>query len=718
MIETIAMFAAAAITDVDQILPAAQRGDDIVVTGQRAERSDDYGVATQRTATRLPLSQKDTPQSVSVVTRAQIQDFQLNSANEVLATVPGVSVLATETDRSYYSARGFEITTFQVDGIGQPFAFGIQTGSLDTSFFDRIEVVRGAPGLLSFTGNPSAVVNYVRKRPYRDLRMVVGAQYGSFDNLRLDGDVSVPLTADGSIRARAVGSYLDTDSYLDRYHLTRWTGYGIVEADLGPNTVISAGYGHQNHDSDNAQWGAVPLLYGDGTQFRFDRDSNTGQPWSGWGVIDRQIFGDLTHDFGAGWTAKLSVLRRATDEDDELYYVYGNPSRTAPEGINAATGEGVFSYPGKFLGSTRNLTIDAYVNGKVNVGARAHDVMIGVQRGAELYRQFASYDFSTVGVPVPLSQLFAGTFPRPNFPDFPADPSLDRNTRRLSVYGLTRLNITDPLKVMLGGSWTHAESKGVSYGTPQNYDRKKFVPFVGATLALTPAINAYVSYAKIFNPQTIADAQNVLFPPIEGDNLEAGLKGEWFGGRLYASAALFRVHQDNTAVQTGLNPTTFQAIYVLQNAKSEGVELEVGGSPLPGLQATGGLTFLRLKLRDGNDGEARTFVPRNVGRLNITYSPRSLPALKVGTSVQYQSRIYYDTADYFGGTLVTGLNGRITQGGYALVDLFGAYDVTEHLRLGVNVRNATNNKYLSSLTFTQSYYGAPRTVLGTVTVRY
>ncbi|MEH3121613.1 MAG: TonB-dependent receptor plug domain-containing protein [Sphingomonas phyllosphaerae] len=415
MLELIAIFAAAASGDVDQVKSVQQRDEDIVVTGQRTEGSDDYGVSEQRTATRLPLSQKETPQSVSVVTRAQIQDFQLNSVNEVLATVPGVSVLAAETDRFYYSARGFEITTFQIDGIGQPFAFGIQTGSLDTSFFDRIEVVRGAPGLLSFTGNPSAVVNYVRKRPYREFHTTASAQYGSFNNLRLDSDVSVPLTADGSVRARAVGSVLDTDSHLDRYHLTRWTGYGIVEADLGPNTIVSAGYGHQDHDTDNAQWGAVPLLYGDGTRFDFARNSNTGQPWSGWGVIDRQIFGDLTHQFGNGWSAKVSVLRRAIDEDNELFYVYGNPSRTAPEGINAATGEGVFSYPGKFVGPTRNLTIDAYVNGKVSLGGRSHDVMFGIQRGAERYRQDAAYDFGQIGVAIPLSQLFAGTFPRPPF---------------------------------------------------------------------------------------------------------------------------------------------------------------------------------------------------------------------------------------------------------------------------------------------------------------
>ncbi|MGT2515260.1 TonB-dependent siderophore receptor [Sphingomonas panni] len=245
-----AMTPAPTVTDDTQ-----QRAEEIVVTGTRTEGSDDYAVKAQSTATRLPLSLRETPQSVSVVTRAQIEDFQLNDINALLATVPGVNVQAQETDRFYYSARGFDIQTFQIDGVGLPFPFQIQNGSVDTAMYDRIEVVRGAPGLLSSTGNPSAVINFIRKRPTRDVAASASAQYGSFDTLRLDGDVSVPVTQGGGIRARAVGSYLDGDSYLDRYGLRRWTGYGIVEADIGPDTVVSAGYGYQNHRSRGAMWG-------------------------------------------------------------------------------------------------------------------------------------------------------------------------------------------------------------------------------------------------------------------------------------------------------------------------------------------------------------------------------------------------------------------------------------------------------------------------------
>ena len=76
------------------------RDGDVVVTGERTENSDDYAVKAQTTATRIPLSPRETPQSVSIVTRAQIEDFQLTDVNQLLATVPGVNVQAAETDRT------------------------------------------------------------------------------------------------------------------------------------------------------------------------------------------------------------------------------------------------------------------------------------------------------------------------------------------------------------------------------------------------------------------------------------------------------------------------------------------------------------------------------------------------------------------------------------------------------------------------------------------
>ncbi|WP_294353161.1 TonB-dependent siderophore receptor [uncultured Sphingomonas sp.] len=696
----------------DTTAAAPQAGEDIVVTGARTEGSQDYTIPGQTTATRMNLSLRDTPQSVSVVTRAQIEDFQLNDVNTLLGTVPGINVQAGETDRVYFSARGFDIQTFQIDGIGVPFAFGIQTGSIDTAFYDHIEVVRGAPGLLSSTGNPSAVVNFIRKRPTRDLQVRASAQYGSFDQYRGEADLSVPITKDGSVRARAVGAYQDGDSYLDRYGLRRWVGYGIVEADLGANTTVSGGYGYQDHKSRGAMWGAIPLTYTDGTPLNFNRSSNVAPDWSSWNVIDRQIFGDITHRFGNGWIARASAIRRATDENNTLFYVYGNPVRGAPNGIGTdADGNsiGIASYPGKFRATTRNLTMEAYITGPVTLLGREHEINIGVNRSAQEYVQLSSYDNSTIGNILPYPDLFAGDFPLPNFPTtFSTDPASSQNThtRRETVYGLVRLNPGDGVKVMFGGNVTHAKSTGFSYGANTDFDATRFLPFAGATVDLSRNVSIYGSWTTIFNPQNqLLDINDRIIDPIEGENLEVGLKGEWFDGRLNATLAAFQTRQDNTAEAAGIKTvdgvtrTYYQGI----DARSRGLELDIGGQLAPGLQVTGGYTVMRIEDPEGRP--VRRYVARNTGRLNVSYTLPMLPALKLGAAAQYQSRIISPT-------------GLGRQGNYALLDLLAAYSITPNVSAAVNLRNVTNTKYLTATNFDGGYYGAPRTVMGTISVRY
>lgn len=694
-------------------LQARQAADEIVVTGARTEGSSDYTIPGQTTATRLNLTLRETPQSVSVVTRAQIEDFQLNDVNTLLGTVPGVNVQAGETDRVYFSARGFDIQTFQVDGIGVPFAFGIQTGSIDTAFYDHIEVVRGAPGLLSSTGNPSAVVNFIRKRPTKDLEVRASGQYGSFDQYRGEADVSVPITKDGSIRALAVGAYQDGDSYLDRYGLRRWVGYGILEADLGTSTTVSAGYGHQDHKSRGAMWGAIPLTYSDGTPLNFARSSNVAPDWSSWNVIDRQIFGDITHRFGNGWVARASAIRRATDENNTLFYVYGNPLRNDADGIgiDPATGlqVGIQSYPGKFRATTRNLTMEAYIAGPVTFLGREHEINIGVNRSAQDYVQQSSYDNSTIGTYLPYPDLFAGNFSLPNFPTtFSSDPASSQNThtRRETAYGLIRFNPGDAVKVMFGGNVTHAKSTGFSYGGNTDFDATRFLPFAGATVDVTSNLSLYGSYATIFNPQNqLLDINNRIIDPIAGENLELGIKGDWFAGRLNATVAVFKTRQDNTAEAAGIvteNNVT-RTYYVGIDARPEGVEIDVGGQLAPGLQMTGGYTVMRIEDPEGNP--VRRYVARNTGRLNLSYTLPMLPALKLGASAQYQSRIFSPT-------------GLGRQGNYALLDLLAAYGITPNISAAVNLRNVTNTKYLTATNFDGGYYGAPRSVLGTISVRY
>ena len=189
---------AAAETQVEAVLVTANS--DVGTT----EGSGSYTTASTSTATKLPLTLRETPQSVTVVTQQKMEDFNQTSINDVLGSVAGVTVEKIETDRTYYTSRGFDITNFQVDGLGLPLANGNVNGDLDTAIYDRVEVIRGANGLMTGAGNPSATVNMVRKRPTTQFQASVKGSAGSWENGRGEMGVSGSLVESDKLRGRTV----------------------------------------------------------------------------------------------------------------------------------------------------------------------------------------------------------------------------------------------------------------------------------------------------------------------------------------------------------------------------------------------------------------------------------------------------------------------------------------------------------------------------------
>lgn len=165
---------------------------------------------TSKGATGLELSLADTPQSETVIDSEAIETFGLTDINSMLRLATGVNVESAETDRTYYNSRGFDITSMQVDGVGMPFD-NLIVGDIDTALYDKVEIVRGANGLLTGIGNPSGTINYVRKRPTNDLLANADLTYGSWNLKRVETDVSTPLTSSGAWAARVVGVFQDKD---------------------------------------------------------------------------------------------------------------------------------------------------------------------------------------------------------------------------------------------------------------------------------------------------------------------------------------------------------------------------------------------------------------------------------------------------------------------------------------------------------------------------
>ncbi|MEG2981928.1 MAG: TonB-dependent siderophore receptor, partial [Stenotrophomonas sp.] len=176
-----------------------------------------------------------------------------------------------------YFARGFPITNLMFDGL--PTTYNADwVATADLAPYDRVEVVRGATGMMQGAGNPSAAINMVRKHPTREFQASVSASAGSWDNYRSELDISGPVNASGSVRGRFVGAYNDKDSYQDYAGRERGVFYGISEFDLSDSTTLTVGASDQN-DNNNINWGGLPVNP-DGSHMGFSRSKTFGYCWS------------------------------------------------------------------------------------------------------------------------------------------------------------------------------------------------------------------------------------------------------------------------------------------------------------------------------------------------------------------------------------------------------------------------------------------------------
>jgi len=641
---------------------------------------ESYGVRKSPSATGLNQTLRDTPQSVSVLTRTLMDDFKLDSIDRALTLATGVSVERVETDRSYYTARGFDIVNFQVDGIGMPLVYGLRHGDLDTAVYERVDVVRGANGLMNGVGSPSAAVNFVRKRPTRELRAAAGLSVGSWNDHRLDAEVSGPLNATGSVRGLLVVAAQDRDSYLDRYHHRKTVFNGMLEADLGEHTVLAIGHTQQKNRPRGTMWGALPLYFSDGTPTDYDVSTSTAPSWTYWNTNTDVSHVELRHDFGNGWQATAQLMHTEMSARGKLFYVYGTPERS--------DGSGLATWPSLYDMDQREDVLDLRATGPYRLGGRQHELIVGASTARSSLRDQSAY--GPIGDPLPDLSTWNGDFAEPAWGP-PVDGS-DFRDRQHSLYAATRLNPIDPLKLIVGANTTWLKSSGTSYGDPRTRDEHKLVPYLGAVFDLSRHYSLYASHTAIFKPQSELGADLQPLAPVKGRAMEAGVKGEWLDGRLNASLAVFKSKQDNLAAWNrteGVNE-----IYEGVDTRSQGVELEVSGALSPRVQVQGGYT--QLSIKDASGGDTRTYTPRR--QLNLATTWRALDALKLGATLRWRDGAHRDEA---GGVV-------IRQPAYALLDLMARYDFNDHWSARLNLNNVTNEKYVSSLYWSQGYYGEPR----------
>ncbi|MDF2481943.1 MAG: TonB-dependent siderophore receptor [Stenotrophomonas indicatrix] len=666
--------------------------------GTITEGSGAYTPGTIATATRLVLTPRQTPQTISVITRAQMDDFGLDGIDDVMRVTPGISIVTYDSERTEYYARGFAVQNFQYDGIpmSRDSAYSAGNTLSDTAIYDRIEVLKGATGLLTGMGDPGATINLVRKKPGKEFAGSATLGVGRWDDYRAEVDVGGPLTADGRVRGRAVGAWQDKHSNLDFYQRTSKVGYAVLEADLGERTLLTVGGDVLESDPKGSTWGGIPLLDSQGNFNDMPRSFNNGTHWSGWRQYVRTGFATLEHTFDNDWVAKLQLNHQVNGYDAALAGAAGgNP--------DPVTGEGVSLWLGKYVGKTVSNAADFYLSGNFGLFGRQHELVVG---GSASRKRWTNTGYSPQpGYPTAVADYnsWKGDIPEP---EWQRGYGNNEVTRENGLYVVGRFDVADPLKVIVG-------SRLASYRSPQTRETGVFVPYAGVVYDLGQHYSVYASYSTIFKPHSERDEQGKALDPLEGRSYEMGLKAEFLDGRFNASAALFQLDQDNFAQPTGgKTPNGEDAYRALMGVRTKGYELEMSGQLAEGWQVQGGFAH---KIARQAGSKVTTLEPENQFSLHTSYRLRGdWQGLTVGGGARWQDSTFGDITNPASGTSVV----HRTQP-YWLLDAMARYQFNDRLSATVNVNNLLDKRYYTIFSWYSTYtWGEPRNVRLAVTYKF
>lgn len=700
-----------------------------------------YTVQSTSSSTGLKLTPRQTPQSVTSITRQQMDDRDIHTIQQALDTTPGVSTNQSEVGgRTDFRARGYSISNWKIDGLqfqgGSDFNGG--GNALNMDLYDRIDIVRGANGLLGGTGDPSATVNLIRKAPTKTFGGSAYATYGSWDRRRLGADLNLPLSEDGRLRSRFVMTQQDANSFRDNQSERSRAALANFEFDLDDATTLGAGYQYEYNKVVGGGWGAnIPIWYRDGSKTDLPRSTNLVPSWSFGEYTTRTAFGSLQHRFDNDWTLDLKGAQSTAEVLNHRGLAKVNSAgRGSFGGYWDQDGSGAVLNGLHSSSDTTQQSAQIDLSGPFQLFGRTHQAMVGYNDSRTVawspeYSCTMTSD-NRISAPALGCQFRANNgFPLTdwhNGVDSDYDILASRTgrhskttTRLQGMYAATRLSITDPLSVIAGVRTTDysATTRNVG-GVRSNQQNNGIVtPYLGAVYDLNDTYSLYASYTDIFNPQTAETERGTKVEPIRGQSYETGIKGEWLEGRLNASAAYFRTKQENKAVlDDGLTtPTGGDAYKAGTGQETDGIDLEIAGALTPNWNVYAGYTYLHFRRVD-SDGRSD---PSHLFKASTTYRLSGpLDRLTLGAGVKAQTNIRAISSP--AGQPVNGVSAGSTDvnwSGYAIWNAMAKYQVTDDTSVSLNVDNLFDKHYYTQYGFyAGAIYGDPRNMSLTVSTAF
>lgn len=650
------------------LLPAAASAEElatqlepIIVTG----KTQGYIAVDSVTATKTDTPLLDVPQSINVVTRAQLDDQALHSLGDVLRYVPGVTVGQGEGNRDQVTLRGQNTTAdFFLDGVRDDVQYFRGLYNLE-----RVEVLKGPYALIFGRGGGGGIVNRVQKSPSPAARFLdARASANSFGAYDLSFDLNAPVGDNAALRVNA--AYEDLANHRDFYEGERIAvnPYFAIDLDSG----WKAGLSYEHVDDDRATDRGVPSLAGapiTGYRDRFFGVPDVNRTRLEAHIAKLRVDGALTEDLAFSTTLFYG------DYDKVYTNVYPNGAATGQNGTVALAAYADAT-------ARENVLVQSNLVWSVTTGDISHKILFGLEYGDQ-----DSANQRRNGV------LSNATFNLAN-PVFPTVtfPALSRDTvstvKTFSFYVQDQISLGERFEIVAGLRFDRFDIDGTDLqpdpDRPFARADDKVSPRLGLIFKPRPNVSLYASYSQSFLPRsgdqflTLSTTQANLEPE-EFTNYELGAKWN-VRPNLNVTAALFQLDRANATTPDPANPLITINV---GKTRTQGLELAVTGTILPNWQVSGAYAYQDAAL-DGNDAVRLAQVPEHQFSLWNRYDVSD--RLGFGLGITRQS-------DQFAAIRTLATTTRLPS--FTRVDAAVFYSVSEAVEVQVNVENLFDETYFS-----------------------
>ncbi len=650
-----------------------------------------FSVAATKTDT--PLI--ETPQSISVISRQEMDDHDVKTVAEAVRYNPGIAVDAYGVD-----PRGFD--SIKIRGFDSVTTGSFRDGlRMDGNFFaayttepyalERVDIMRGPSGALYGQAEAGGVINRTTKRPTAGMRQEAFIEAGSYNTYSGGFDVGGAATEDKTILFRLTGmmrqgnmefDYNDgTEQDNDRVYFAPSLTWAPTE-----NTELTLLTDYLK-DSRSTQFGTFA------SEETGRTNTVAGEP--GFDKFDQEQYAigyTFSHRFDEMWSVRQTARYSHVEVDYQT---------VAANGLDA-DGRTLNRYVWASPDIVNQIAVDNQVESRFGLGPTDHVVLVGgdYSRSVDTF----SYYSGAVGDLDIWDPVYTGA-------SLPAPYQVTEQILVQSgVYAQDQVTLFDKWILTLGGrySWVDQTTEQKLAGTTENKTDSAFTGRAGLTYMFDNGLAPYVSYTEGFAPTEGTNLSGESFEPQRSVQYEVGLKYQPPETNALLTVSLYHLTKSNVLTR---DPDNINASIQSGEIRSRGVEVEGKASLFNGLDIHAAYTYTDAKVTESTEADLNQvpiLVPDHTASVWMNYkvSEGPLKGLGIGGGVRYVGSTFNDLAN------------TSSNPDYALVDATISYALTDSASVEVNANNLLDTEYVTTCSFGACYYGPGRRVNARLTYRW